>query len=73
MTEEKKRRGPKPKHLTKPDEYHLKFSGKRAEWIKQQARQKDYQTYFDELVDRDKAQQENESTDGRTQVEHPAE
>lgn len=51
--EEKKRRGPKKKHLENPSEYHLKFSGDMDAHIKKIVGTGSFQAYFDRLVQQD--------------------
>lgn len=51
--EEKKRRGPKPKHTGPYVELHVKFSGEMLAHIQQVVGDGSYQAYFDRLVQQD--------------------
>jgi hypothetical protein len=55
--EEKRKRGPKPKHPDGFKELHLKFSGAMLEHIQKATEEINYQDYFDQLVKRDMEKQ----------------
>lgn len=53
MNTERKKPGPKPKHLAPRKEYHLKFVPEIAHYIEQRALREGYQAFFERLVSKD--------------------